>query len=621
MALVGKNGAGKSTLLKIIAGQQLPDSGNIDMPSQTSIGYLPQELQHQYHRTVYEETATAFEEIKRLEETLAQTHTQISEYTEFTSAEYMKLLEQQAHITERLHLLGVANMRADTEKVLKGLGFMDADFEVPLQNFSGGWRMRVELAKLLLQKPDYLLLDEPTNHLDIESILWIEKFMADYPGSIIVISHDQRFLDTITQRTVEIVNGKVYDYPVSYTPFVALREQRREQQVAEKKQQDKFIEHTETLINKFRAKKNKAAFAQTLITKLDKLEKVEIDDVENAKIKFRFPPAPRSGKIVVKTENLHKYYDQLHVLRGLDFELERGEKVAFVGKNGEGKSTFSKIIAEVEKATEGNLEIGYNVKMAYYSQNQSDSLNSDETVFATIDNAATGEMRLQVRSLLGMFLFSGEDVDKKVKMLSGGEKARLALARMMLEPANLLVLDEPTNHLDMRSKEMLKFAIEQFDGAVIVVSHDREFLKGLTDKVYEFKNGNIHQHLGDIYAFLASKNISSLDELQSTIVRNRESLSEQSNTPTLSKQALYDLEKEIKKQHNKRNKIEQEISKLEQQIANLEQEMSDDAFYSTENIAAKLETYNNTKAQLDENMNLWENICLEIEDLEAQRPA
>lgn len=621
VGLVGKNGAGKSTLLKIIAGWQSADSGSVQMPNHSRVGYLPQELALSSDKSVYEEAATAFDEIQLLEQELAETLEALHHITDYESKAYYKLLEDSAHLHERLQLLGSgAKMRAIVEKVLKGLGFIQADFERSCSEFSGGWRMRIELAKILLRQPDYLLLDEPTNHLDIESIMWLEAFLQDYNGAIILISHDQRFLDTVTRRTIEIVGGKIYDYPVSYTPFLELREARRERQITEKKQQDKYVEHTEMLINKFRAQKNKAAFAQSLITKLDKLERVEIDELETSRLTLRFPPAPRSGRTVVKTEQLQKSYETIQVLRGIDFELERGEKIAFVGKNGEGKTTLSKIIAGKENS-KGLLEIGHNVSIGYFEQNQAESLDGNQTVFQVIDDAATGEMRTQVRSLLGAFLFSGEEVDKKVKVLSGGEKARLALAKLLLQPVNLLILDEPTNHLDIRSKSILKQAIQNFDGSVIVVSHDRDFLKDLTQKVYEFKSGQIKQFIGDIYSFLEQRNIQSLDELglKSSIQAQAPAVSAaaNNNNNTAAPKLSFESEKELKKLRSKIGKTEQLITEKEAVLKKLEQQMGAADFYEQAATAEQvLRQYEAAKQEIEIAMQQWEQLNTEAEALE-----
>ena len=624
IGLTGKNGAGKSTMLKVLIDELRADEGSIQMPNNTQIGYLPQELNIEYSKSVYEETAAAFNEIQDLKNKLTKYEHQLEIATEFESPEYTKLLENFSATQDRLENLGGLNIRSTVEKVLKGLGFANGDFDRPLTEFSGGWQMRIELAKLLLQKPNYVLLDEPTNHLDIESIMWLEKFLKDYPGGIVLISHDQQFLDNVTNRTMEIVQGKVYDYAVPYTKFLGMREQRREKQASEKIKQEKWIEHTKTLIEKFRAKKNKAKFAQTLIRKLEQVEIIEIDELETSKINLNFPPAPRSGKIVVKTDKLIKNYGSLNVLNKVDLELERGETVAFVGKNGEGKTTLSKIIAG-RTDFEGVLEIGHNVSIGYFEQHQAESLDSSLTVFQTIDDVATGGMRTKVRGLLGSFLFSGEDADKKVSVLSGGEKSRLALAKLLLEPVNLLILDEPTNHLDIRAKEILKAAVRNFDGTIIIVSHDREFLKGLTDKVYEFKNKNIKPFLGDVYDFLKEQNVDSLDDLGMS--KNTNVVQTKTKKQILTKEQRIqkrneqkDHEKLIKKHKNKSSKCESNIEAHEKRMAAIEKEMSDPDFYMKNPKADEiLSEYKKLKIQVDEEMEAWEKATIEIEKLEKQK--
>lgn len=629
VGLVGKNGAGKSTLLKIIKDLQRPDDGRVTMPNDTTIGYLPQDIESTSTLTVYEETATAFAEINRLKEQFADYSRQLETATDYESDDYYRLLERFSHTQERLQYLGATNMRAEAEKVLKGLGFENGQFDRPMNTFSGGWQMRVELAKILLAQPDYILLDEPTNHLDIESIIWLEKFLKDYAGGIVLISHDQQFLDAVTNRTVEIVNGKVYDYAVSYSKFLELRDERREKQINDKKRQEKFVEHTEQLINKFRAKKNKAKFAQTLIRKLDRLEEIEIDELETGKIKFTFPPAPRSGLSVVKAENLDKSYGDLEVLRGVDFELERGQKVAFVGKNGEGKTTLTKIILGKTPLTDGQCELGYNVEVGYYEQHQAEQLDGSKTVFETIDDLATGDLRSRVRSLLGAFLFSGEDADKKVQVLSGGEKSRLALAKLLLQPFNLLILDEPTNHLDMRSKSILKQAIQNFEGSVIVVSHDREFLKDLTEKVYEFRNRNIDEHLGDISEFLRRRDIDSMDELslkksysESEAKADPAAETDQAEPqqPVRSAAEERDFQKAVKRLRNKLNKAEKRVADLEAKKKQREAEMAAPAFYeqSPDEMTAFTEAYETLKTELTTAEAEWEDVAFALEDLEEE---
>ncbi len=622
IGLVGKNGAGKSTMLKVLIDEIRPDEGNIKMPNGIEFGYLPQEMQVDYQLSVYEETATAFKEIQELEKKMVEYERSLAEFTDYESPEYTKLIEKFSNTQERLQYLGGQNMRAEVEKVLKGLGFVNGDFDRPVAEFSGGWQMRIELAKILLRQPNYILLDEPTNHLDIESILWLEKFLRDYPGGILLISHDQQFLDHVCNRTVELVAGKAYDYSVPFSQFVAMREQRRERQISEKKKQDKYIEHTKMLIEKFRAKKDKAKFAQTLITKLERLIPIVIDDLETAKASIRFPAAPRSGLIVAKSEQLVKNYGDLNVLNKVNFEIERGEKIAFVGKNGEGKTTFAKIIAGKIQDYLGKFELGYNVTIGYFEQHQAESLDGKMTVLDTIDEVATGEMRLKVRSLLGAFLFSGEDVDKKVSVLSGGEKSRLALAKLMLEPFNLLILDEPTNHLDMRSKEILKSALRNYEGAMIVVSHDREFLKGLTDKVYEFRNKNLKMHYGDVFNFLDELKLDSLDQLGMT--KNTNPIDTGTTERALTKeerirqrQEKKDFEKSLKRISNKIKKSEKQIEEYEKQIATLEETMSDPDFYMTNPKANDIvKEYEDLQKTLETEMDNWETLTLELEEMQ-----
>lgn len=620
IGLVGKNGAGKSTMLKVLIEEIVPENGTISMDNGTSLGYLPQDKKVRNTMTVFEESATAFEEVQKVERKLQALHKEIGERTDYESEDYFKLLEQMTEAQDRLQRLGGLTIREDIEKILKGLGFQDGDFDRPMSEFSGGWQMRVELAKILLRRPDFVLLDEPTNHLDIESIMWLEEFLANYPGGVLLISHDRAFLDRVTNRTIELVNGNAYDYRTSYSQFMELREQRIEKQKTEAARQEKFIEHTETLINKFRAKKNKAKFAQSLIKKLDRIEKIEIDEKESAAIKFRFPPAPRSGKIVVEAKSMTKRYDKHLVLKDIDFVLERGEKIAFVGKNGEGKTTLAKIIHRTLNY-EGHCELGYNVSIGYYEQHQAESMDGDQTVLQVIDDAATGEMRHKVRSLLGAFLFSGEDVEKKVQVLSGGEKSRLALARLLLDPVNLLILDEPTNHLDMQAKEVLKKALQNFDGSLILVSHDRDFLQGLTDKVYEFRNQKIKPYIGDIYAFLEERKLQDLAELnlkQEQAKKQEASLDKKDRIAYREK--IRELDKSIKRQSNKVSKAEKRISQLENKITEAEKVMSDPDFYTShKDPNGFMSEYNQNKLYLKAEMERWEELAFEFEVLKEER--
>ena len=621
LGLVGKNGAGKSTMLKILCRELLPEGGTVAMDNKITLGYLPQELDLKPNDTVYEEAAKAFSNIQALQDKITALEIEIESRTDYDSKQYFKLLQKLSDSQDRIQALGGLQIREKTEKILKGLGFVNGDFDRPLNEFSGGWQMRVELAKILLRQPDYILLDEPTNHLDIESIMWLEAFLLNYSGGVLLISHDKAFLDHVSNRTIEIVNGKIYDYHTSYSKFVELRKERQEKQINAAKRQAKEIEHTQTLINKFRAKKNKAAFAQTLIRKLEKTEKIEVDDLENSSINFRFPDAPRSGKVVLNMENLAKSYGIYEVLKNVNFTLERGEKIAFVGKNGEGKTTLTKIITGKENY-DGKLEVGYNVTIGYYEQHQAETLDGNKTVFQTIDDVATGEMRYKVRSLLGAFLFSGDSVEKKVQVLSGGEKSRLALARMLLNPVNLLILDEPTNHLDMQAKNILKNALAAFNGTLIIVSHDREFLKGLTDKVYEFTNKNLKQYFGDVYDFLEAKNMQSLDDLgmnsRKAIVK--QSAAEAKKERIRKHEAAKALEKQIRKIANRVSKSEKRIDELEQQIETWNGVMAAPDFYSSHpNPNGLMNDYTQAKKDLETEMENWENYTIELEELREQQ--
>ena len=506
IGLVGKNGAGKSTLLKVLSNDQKLNNGNISSPNGIKIGYLKQDLDFEDGKTVLEDAQSAFLEINKLEKKLEYFNKQFNERTDYESQEYLDLINQFNETEERFRLLGGHDIHSEISQVLNGLGFTQFDFNRQSSEFSGGWRMRVELAKILLQKPDLLLLDEPTNHLDIESIIWIERWLKNYNGAIILVSHDKQFLDSITNRTIEIAFGKINDYKASYTKYLTLREDRIEKQIQAKKNQEKYIKETQDLINKFRAKKNKAAFAQTLIRKLEKLEIIEVEQEDIGRMNFRFPPAPHSGKISLSLKNIGKKYDNLIVLENIDLEVVKGDKLAFVGKNGEGKSTLAKIIVNEIDHT-GILELGHQIKVGYYAQNQAEFLDESKTVIDTIYDAADETTSPKVRNILGSFLFSNDTVEKKVGVLSGGERARVALCKLLLEPVNLLVMDEPTNHLDITSKELLKRALIEYDGSLIIVSHDREFLQGLTDKVYEFKERKIKEYLGDINLFLKEKDL------------------------------------------------------------------------------------------------------------------
>src|ERR1051325_4721003 len=610
IGLAGKNGAGKSTLLKVILGEINPDTGEVAKPNNCTLGYLPQDMVHNLGKTVFDETATAFVEIRQIEKKLNDINHQLETRTDYESDDYMKLLHDQHDLNERMNLLGGYSVDADIEQTLLGLGFERSDFNRMTDEFSGGWRMRIELAKLLLQKPSVLLLDEPTNHLDIESIQWLEDFLKNYYGAVVMVSHDRAFLDNITTRTIEISMGRIFDYKANYTKYMALRKERRDQLEAAAKNQHKYIEKTQMLIDKNRAKANKASFAQSLIKKLDKIEVVEVDDEDTSSIHFHFPPAPRSGKIVVEAHKVKKQYGDKVIFSDVDFIIEREGRVAFVGRNGEGKSTMSRLIAAGEQH-DGQLTIGHNVDIGYYAQNQAETLDGERTVLETIDEVAVGDIRKNIRSLLGSFLFSGDDVDKKVKVLSGGEKGRLAMCKLLLQPHSLLVLDEPTNHLDMRSKEVLKNALMKYDGTLIVVSHDRDFLQGLTSHVFEFKGGKVKQYIGDVNEYLASRKMQSFKQLEkkeellqkpeAKIQKNAENKEEQEQRKQ--------KEKELKNLQNAISKAEKEIEKLEREIRIFDAKLMDPSKYQEiMNDKAAFARYEEAKKLLEAEMKKWEEL-------------
>ena len=566
IGLVGKNGAGKTTLIRIIAGLEQPSHGDVVMSDDVTIGYLPQEKNIHSTKTVLEETMTAFEEYHQIEKKLAQLQDELSQRTDYESDSYQKLCERMSALNERLTLIGGHSAEGEAEQILVGLGFDHEDMIREMNEFSNGWQMRVELAKILLRKPKLLLLDEPTNHLDIESIQWLEGYLKNYYGAIFMVSHDRAFLDHITIRTIEISGGKIYDYKCAYTEFVERREERIDMQKAAFDNQQREIKEIEAFIERFRYKATKAKQVQSRVKQLEKMDMVEIDDRDKSVMHFKFPPAPHSGKVTLELNHVSKSYGEKNILNDINLLIPRGEKIAFVGRNGEGKSTLAKIICGVLDHT-GEVKLGHEVKIGYYAQNQQDMLDPEKTVFETLDDVATGDMRVKVKSLLGAFLFSGETIDKKVKVLSGGEKARLSLAKMLLFPTNLLVLDEPTNHLDMLSKDILKSALIQFDGTLIVVSHDRDFLQGLTTKVYEFRKPHIKEYIGDIYDFLEEKRLKELDDL------NRQQKSQQQTTPVVSQNKI---DYEAKKRDDREKKrVEKEIKKLEEQIDALEKELAD----------------------------------------------
>lgn len=614
IALAGKNGAGKSTLLKILAGQQAPTAGTVSIPKEVTIGYLPQQMVLADTRTVREEAETAFGHLREQEKEIERLNTELAERTDYESEAYHKLIEKVTHLSEHLALLGGNNYQAEMERTLLGLGFTREDFDRPTSEFSGGWRMRIELAKLLLRRPDVLLLDEPTNHLDIESIQWLENFIATRANAVVLVSHDRAFLDATTMRTIEISLGKIYDYKVNYSRYVTLRRERREQQLRAFENQQKKLQETEAFIERFRYKATKSNQVQSRVKQLEKVERIEVDEVDTAMLNLKFPPAPRSGSYPVIMENVAKRYGSHLIFDRVTFTIERGDKVAFVGKNGEGKSTLVKcIMGEID--FEGKLQLGHNVKIGYFAQNQAQMLDDNLTVFETVDYVAKGDIRTKIRDILGAFMFGGEASDKKVKVLSGGERTRLAMIRLLLEPVNLLILDEPTNHLDMRSKDVLKDAIREFEGTVIVVSHDREFLDGLVDKVYEFGNGQVKEHLGGIYSFLEKKKIDSLRELEKKTaapVQADADAGETASQNKLSYEARKEQSKAIKKAERAIAETERLIESTEKRLAGLESRLSTPEGASDTGL---YEEYSAVKKTLAEAMDQWAEQTLELETL------
>ena len=610
IALVGKNGAGKSTMLKVFAGLQQSSGGRVSMPKDFKIGYLPQHLLVNDDKTVMDEAKTAFGDVLDTQKRVERLTQELAERTDYESAEYTDLIERLSIENERLTLMGADNMMSEIERTLIGLGFLRTDFDRPTSEFSGGWRMRIELAKILLSRPDLLLLDEPTNHLDIESIRWLEQFLATSSSSLLLVSHDRAFLDAVTSRTIEISLGQIYDYKVPYTKYVELRKERREQQLRAYENQQKMIADTEEFIERFRYKATKAVQVQSRIKALDRLERIEVDLEDNSALRLKFPPAPHSGVLPVDIEHLTKAYGDHVVLNNIDLQIHRGEKVAFVGKNGEGKSTLVKcIMQEIEHS--GTMKLGHGVKIGYFAQNQASLLDENLTVFDTIDYVAVGDIRTKIRDILGAFMFGGEASDKKVKVLSGGERSRLAMIKLLLEPVNLLILDEPTNHLDMRSKDVLKEAIQAFDGTVILVSHDRDFLDGLVTKVYEFGGGKVKTHLGGIEEYLQS----TAGEKQLTDSENHSTFNSQLSTPSEGR-INYELRKEVSK---KIRKIERDIESLEKEIEKAETRISEIEAQFAEGVteASLLKEYEQTKHTLDAKMYEWELLSEEVEGLRA----
>ena len=627
IALVGKNGAGKSTMLKIIAGLQQPTSGVVAKPNDLTIGYLPQQMLLTDERTVMEEVKTVFGELDELKEKLEKVNNELSSRTDYESEDYQRLIDRMTQLNDDILLKESNNYEAEIEKTLIGLGFVRKDFGRMTSEFSGGWRMRIELAKLLLKHPDLLLLDEPTNHLDIESIQWLENFLKQKADAVVLVSHDRAFIDNVTNRTIEISCGKIYDYQVNYSKFVELRKERVEQQMRAYQNQQKQIQDTEDFIERFRYKATKAVQVQSRIKQLAKIERIEVDEVDNSKLNLKFPPAPRSGDYPVICDNVGKAYGSHQVFDHVDLTIKRGEKVAFVGKNGEGKSTLVKCIMGEIPYT-GTLKIGHNVKIGYFAQNQASLLDGSLTVFDTIDRVAVGDIRTKIRDILGAFMFGGEASDKKVAVLSGGERTRLAMIRLLLEPVNLLILDEPTNHLDMKSKDVLKQAIKDFNGTAIIVSHDRDFLDGLVEKVYEFGGGKVKEHLGGIYDFLQAKNMESLRELEAANSAPRSSSGNNSQPePVVKKEAVpsaketarmtyaekKEYEKLVRKAEKKVKDAEADISSIEAEIKEIEDRLSagetDNELYTRH---AELQK------KLENAMSLWELASMELETFNKQ---
>ncbi len=615
IALVGKNGAGKTTMLRIIYGEQQPTSGTVARQADITIGYLPQQMQIKDELTVKQEAARAFEHLQQLDEAIDRMNNELAERTDYESEEYQDLIDRVAQKTELRALMQSENIDAEIEKTLIGLGFERSDFERPTSEFSGGWRMRIELAKLLLRRPDVLLLDEPTNHLDIESIQWLEAFLKNRNGALLLVSHDRAFIDNVTNRTIEISLGKIYDYKVSYSQFVELRKERVDQQMRAYENQQKLIHDTEDFIEKFRYKATKAVQVQSRIKMLDKLERIEVDEVDRSRMRLKFPPAPRSGDYPVIAEDLRKDYGDLNVFHDVTFTIKRGEKVAFVGKNGAGKSTLVKCIMG-EIPFDGKLQIGHNIKIGYFAQNQAQLLDETLTVHDTIDYVAVGDIRTRINDILGAFMFGGKAADKKVKVLSGGEKSRLAMIRLLLQPVNLLILDEPTNHLDMPSKDVLKEAIQAFDGTVIVVSHDRDFLNGIVDKVYEFGEHRVREHLGGIYDFLQKKRLDSLQQLEIKTtpvvsIENGEQAEPIASQGKMDYQRQKDRERRIRQAEKKVKTLESKIAELEQKLAEIENTLST---ASSEDLDIYY-THSQISRELDEVMASWESASAELEEV------
>ncbi|MBE6203898.1 MAG: ABC-F family ATP-binding cassette domain-containing protein [Rikenellaceae bacterium] len=614
IGLVGKNGAGKTTLLRIITGEQQPTEGAVTINGECTIGYLPQQMRVADTTTLKAETEKAFDEVLRLEAEIERLTAEIATRTDYESEQYEELLHRLNEAQDRYHILGGETREADIEKTLLGLGFKRTDFSRATSEFSGGWRMRIELAKLLLRRPSIFLLDEPTNHLDIESIQWLEEYLRNYNGAVLLISHDRAFLDNVTTRTVELSLGHIYDYKVPYSKFVELRAERRAQQMAAYENQQRMIEKTEEFIEKFRYKPTKSNQVQSRIKQLERLERIEVEEEDLATLNIKFPPAPRSGQIVAEVKEVGKAFGEKRIFSDFTFTLERGQKIALVGRNGEGKTTMARMLIGELEQTEGEIKLGANVNIGYYAQNQDDLMDGEFTVFDTLDRVAVGDIRTRLRDILGAFLFRGEDIDKKVKVLSGGERSRLAMARLMLEPYNLLVLDEPTNHMDMRSKDILKRALQKYDGTVVVVSHDRDFLDGIVDRVYEFRDGGVKEYLGGIYYFLEKRKVESLQEIERKEAPAASAAPKETSTGKLSYEQRKEQEKLLRKLRKAVESIEAELAETEQKIAEYDEKFASATEYNEADYAA----YNDLKAQYDRQMHEWEKASYELEITENQ---
>ena len=610
IGLVGKNGAGKTTLLRVITGEQQPTEGAVTINGECSIGYLPQQMRVADTTSLVAETAKAFDEVLRIEANIERLTAEIASRTDYESEEYTELIHRLNEANDRYHILGGDTRDADIERTLLGLGFKRTDFERPTREFSGGWRMRIELAKLLLRRPSIFLLDEPTNHLDIESIQWLEEYLKNYNGAVLLISHDRAFLDNVTTRTIEISLGKAYDYKVPYSKYVVLRQERRAQQMAAYENQQRLIEKTEEFIEKFRYKPTKSNQVQSRIKQLEKLDRIEVDEEDLSRLNIKFPPAPRTGQIVAEVKEVGKAFGEKRIFSGAEFTIERGQKIALVGRNGEGKTTFARMLIGELEPSEGDIKLGANVNIGYYAQNQDDLMDGEFTVFDTLDRVAVGDIRTRLRDILGAFLFRGEDIEKKVKVLSGGERSRLAMARLMLEPYNLLILDEPTNHMDMRSKDILKDALQKYDGTVVVVSHDREFLDGLVDRIYEFRDGGVREYIGDIWYFLEKRKVESLQEIEykekpTTSPKN----SVESSAGKLSYEQKKEQEKLIRKLRKAVESVEEELAKVETEIAAYDKRFAESTDYNADDYAK----YDALKQHYNQLMHEWEKASYELE--------